>query len=89
MSEVSATPKCPSCGFTVFTNRYPKCEKCGQALPTELVLSKSELDAVLEKERVEELAVREAKQRRQPLGHEGFVANVFPDFSAGVGVGGD
>ena len=25
--------QCPSCGFTIFNRRYPKCERCGTPIP--------------------------------------------------------
>ena len=25
--------QCPSCGFTIFNRRYPKCERCGSPIP--------------------------------------------------------
>jgi tRNA(Ile2) C34 agmatinyltransferase TiaS len=62
MTYVSNPPKCPHCGFTVFTNRYPKCEKCGVQLPADMVLSKEELDAVLTRETAEADATSLAKQ---------------------------
>ena len=27
------TFQCPSCGFTIFNRRYPKCERCGSPIP--------------------------------------------------------
>ncbi len=51
MTSEPRTPRCPYCGFTVFNSRYPKCEKCGEQLPSNMVLSKEELAAVLEQER--------------------------------------
>jgi len=59
MSAESRTPRCPYCGFTVFNSRYPKCEKCGEHLPDNMVLSKEALAALLDQERRE----RERKQR--------------------------
>jgi hypothetical protein len=51
MTSEPRTPRCPYCGFTVFNSRYPKCEKCGEHLPGNMVLSKEELVVVLERER--------------------------------------
>ena len=38
---------CPRCGFRVYNRRYPKCERCGSALPTALLLSQPEREAIL------------------------------------------
>jgi hypothetical protein len=43
--------KCPDCGFTVLTDRYPKCERCDRQLPVGMVMSKSELEGVFARER--------------------------------------
>ena len=33
-SAPAQTPfQCPSCGFTIFNRRYPKCERCGTPIP--------------------------------------------------------
>jgi hypothetical protein len=62
MTLQSSSPKCPHCEFTVFNNRYPKCEKCGIQLPESMVLTKEELNAVLTRERAEAEAAALAKK---------------------------
>ena len=88
MPDVNATPKCPHCGFTVFTNRYPKCEKCGQLLPAGMVLSMQDLDAVLEKERKEALEVEQAKQRKAASVSGGVDLGIYPGVGMDLGGGG-
>jgi len=56
------TPRCPQCGFTVFTRRYPDCERCGVPLPAGMVLTRDELEALWARERAEERAVRERRR---------------------------
>ena len=54
--------KCPACGFQIFNRRVPKCERCGSALPPELLYSPEQLaalDAELKKN-------QEAKKRKHP-----------------------
>ena len=74
--------RCPLCGFTVFNPRYPKCEKCGEQLPEDLVLSREELAEVQEKERLE--------RQSRAGGHDGsnptdidIVLNIISDFTDG------
>ena len=68
MPDRSSTPRCPYCGFTVFTNRYPKCERCNRQLPSDMVLSKVELDAVLAREREEREQRARSERRKQTPG---------------------
>jgi hypothetical protein len=64
MSETPRPPKCPHCGFTVLTNRYPRCERCERELPSNLVLTKVELESVFARERVaRERASQEAYRK--------------------------
>lgn len=64
MTEQPTPPKCPHCGFFVFTRRYPKCEKCGQPLPVGMVLSKEDLDQLLARERAENEALHRQNMER-------------------------
>jgi len=64
MSDQPSTPRCPYCGFTIFTNRYPKCERCDRQLPSDMVLSRVKLEALLARER-EERERRAQSQRRK------------------------
>jgi len=41
---------CPRCGFRIYNRRYPKCERCGVALPTPLVFSEQDRQALIEAE---------------------------------------
>jgi hypothetical protein len=46
--------RCPACGFQIFNRRLAKCESCGAALPSDLLLNddqKATLDANHEKGR--------------------------------------
>lgn len=43
-------PLCSACGFRVFNRRYPKCERCGSALPASLLLPEEERKALLKGE---------------------------------------
>ena len=93
MSDVSSSPKCPHCGFTVFTNRYPKCEGCGQQLPSSMVLSKQEFEALMEKERIQAFEAKQAAQRKAALKPDGAEPNIHSGISidfggSGSGVGG-
>ena len=88
MPHVSATPKCPHCGFTVFANRYPKCEKCGHPLPVGLVLSKQDRDAVMEKERLEALELEQAKRRNAKCRSGGVDSGFYPGIGVDFGGGG-
>ncbi|MFZ6871860.1 hypothetical protein ACO0LF_07345 [Undibacterium sp. Di27W] len=54
---------CPECGFGIFNRRYPKCEKCGIALPDTLVMPKPELLAIQKRERQEEELTAELKKQ--------------------------
>ena len=37
---------CPSCGFRIFNRRLATCERCGATLPSELLFSREEIDAL-------------------------------------------
>lgn len=54
-------PTCPACGFRIFNRRFPKCERCGAALPEAIAYSAQELAALREKEGEEE---RQAQRRK-------------------------
>jgi threonine synthase len=54
--------RCPACGFTVFNRRVPRCEKCGEALPSDLRYSERDL-ALIAAEEARVARVREALQR--------------------------
>ena len=54
--------KCPTCGKQVFNRRYPRCEFCGDSLPTSIVYSPEERTELLEADRV---ASDEAWRERQ------------------------
>lgn len=56
-------PTCPECGFTVFNRRYPKCERCGVALPAGLAYTKEEVAAKQVREKAEDEARREQERR--------------------------
>ena len=58
-------PKCPYCGFGVFTNRYPRCERCERQLPSDMVLSPAELEKVFALEREERQAALEMTRRKE------------------------
>ena len=32
MPNIQQPPKCPHCGFTIFSTKYVRCERCGQPL---------------------------------------------------------
>lgn len=36
--------RCPACGFAIHNRAYPRCERCQQPLPPELVFSKDEIE---------------------------------------------
>lgn len=48
--ETKEPPRCPNCSFIVFNRRYPKCESCGAELPTTLLYSEAEREALLKSE---------------------------------------
>jgi len=35
--------RCPACGFPIHNRAYPKCERCAQPLPAELLYSRDEI----------------------------------------------
>src|SRR5262245_55245532 len=59
--------RCPTCGFQILNRRFPKCEKCGAALPANLLFTREQktvLDAEHEKSRKErEARMREARKK--------------------------
>ena len=56
---------CPDCGFRIFNRRYPRCERCGKALPKELIYSTEELSAMFaQEEREAETRQREREAQR-------------------------
>lgn len=59
--ETREPPRCHKCGFTVFSRRYPKCESCGTELPSELLYSDAEREAL----RKSEAAQLEHEMERQ------------------------
>jgi hypothetical protein len=38
--------RCPACGFAVFNRRLPACESCGAGLPSELLYTPQQLQAL-------------------------------------------
>ena len=38
--------KCPNCNFPVFNRRVAKCESCNAPLPTEILYSKEQTEAI-------------------------------------------
>jgi len=94
--QTKDAPSCPKCGFRVFNRRYPKCERCGAALPESIVYSAEELAALRERERKEELErqrERSAEKWRTPA--QGALGEWIVDagmlgghFSADAGDGG-
>ena len=46
MLAAHVAPRCPECGFQVFTRRYPKCESCGATLPETIVYTAVERHAL-------------------------------------------
>lgn len=62
--------RCPSCGFQIFNRRVSKCESCGVALPSELLLSREKtaaLDAAHERSK-KEREIRARASRRDSGG---------------------
>ena len=55
---------CSRCGFRVYNRRYPKCERCGCALPASLLLSDQERQA-LRKQGEEQLNLELEHLRRR------------------------
>jgi len=75
-----SAPHCPRCGFTVFNRRYPKCEKCGEPLPDDLVLSKEQVASLQAQESVKDAAER-LWQEKERLHDELLRAQWNNDFS--------
>ena len=67
MPTEQSAPKCPHCGFTVYNKRYPKCERCGNELPSDMVISRKELKETLEREGIEIIESMLATQRKKAL----------------------
>lgn len=65
MPSQALPAKCPHCGFTVLTNRYPKCERCDRQLPKDIVLSEAELEAVFARERDERADAAQKAYRKE------------------------
>ena len=86
MLDRASTPRCPYCGFTVFTNRYPKCERCHRQLPSDL--SKAELDAVLARERDERAQRARSTRQKEDAGSTvasyPLQSNIGQDFVEGL-----
>lgn len=85
----AARYRCPACGFGIFNRRVSKCESCGAALPSELLLSREEiaaLDAEHEKRRKERLARARSGRGDSGGGDSGFSFDFGGD---GDGGGGD
>ena len=40
--------QCPSCGFTIFNRRYPKCERCGLPIPDTFKYSNEQIQEITE-----------------------------------------
>src|SRR5438128_6150580 len=56
---------CPRCKFRVFNRRHPNCERCGSALPSALLLSQQERQALLTREQEQlDSGLQRAKERR-------------------------
>ena len=85
------SPVCPACGFRVFNRRYPKCESCGNWLPTPLALSASESAVLQEKEKLEEMESRLKKSQSSGDSGSGGVSGWAGDAgsSGDGGCGGD
>jgi hypothetical protein len=70
--EAQQPPRCPRCSFIVFNRRHPKCESCDAELPSELLYSEAELQAI-RKSGAEQLELElehlreEAKERTELL----------------------
>lgn len=88
MPNPATTPRCPHCGFSVFNNRYPKCEKCGVQLPSSLVLSREELRAFLADESQEAIQAAKAAQRKQALRPDTNDVGLYSDISIDFGSSG-
>jgi len=57
---------CSRCGFRIYNRRYPKCEHCGFALPTSLLLSQPEREALVKRgEEQLNLELERARARRR------------------------
>ena len=69
---------CPDCGFRIFNRRYPRCERCGKALPKELIYSTEELSAMIAQEEQE----AEVRQRE----HEALLLTEISVYDGYVGI---
>lgn len=55
---------CPSCGKKVLNRNYPRCEFCAAALPTSMLRTQAERDAI-EAESRRRQAINEEKSRKR------------------------
>lgn len=56
-------PRCPHCGFTVFTRLYPACEGCGRKLPVGLAFSDQERQREIERLRSDAERLMKSRDR--------------------------
>ncbi len=75
---------CPACGFRVFNRRYPKCERCRTALPTSLLLSEQERQALLKGEEQQLRAEWERSMARRARASMQARARHLPSYAPGT-----
>lgn len=56
---------CPACNQTIFNRRHPVCERCGAAIPQELLYTKEQLEAHAEDSARIEKNRKERLERKQ------------------------
>jgi hypothetical protein len=59
-------PRCPHCGFVVFTRLNPCCDKCGMPLPAAMVCDAQEREAYVRQLRID--AARLVRAREATFG---------------------
>ena len=65
--------RCPACGFRIFNRRCAQCERCGAALPPELLLTAGQIAAL----DAEHARNREARARAGLFGRAGADSTGF------------
>lgn len=69
----------PSCGFRIFTRRYPKCESCGAHLPAALLYSAGEIEGMRDAEAAAENQRMAKKKAATAAGNRNVGFGVYGD----------